>query len=812
MAPSFRLKKLSWAILSFLLLSLLVLIVLHLLFPIYPLLERVQFSKVYYDRNGQLLGARLSPDEKWRFQSHLDEIAPELTTALLLFEDKRYYDHWGVDPLAIVRAIGQNVQARRVVSGASTISMQVARLLGEERHYRSFWGKLVQTFRAFQLESTLSKNEILEWYFNLAPYGGNIEGVVAASWFYFAKPPSQLTWTEAIALAITPKSPNVYRPDQFPLLAQKHCHHLRKRLEETGHLASIDLWFIECQQPPGDLRRLPRHAPHFVDRLHTGSGQQSALVLQETPALVPTWNHIRTTLDLDIQLHLEHLVSGYMKTVRASGIHNAAVMVLENHTSEIVAYIGSSNFSDKKHAGEVDGVRAWRSPGSTLKPFIYARALESGQYNSHTLLANVPIAYPGYRPQNYTPEDLGIAHFDDALIQSLNLPAVSLNVALGRDRDLMASLWAAEVSTLPHNRDHYGQSLVLGGGEMRLDELGVLYTALARKGELRPAHMVLKKQRGGPALRVGKVTPWITPEAAFIVSEILKESPHPRYGTAAYYLKDMPHVAWKTGTSSRQRDAWTIGYTPIYTVAVWVGNFSGVRADGMSGGRSAAPLFFEIIRELSRFRSTTWPNPPEDVIQQSVCSLSGGFANAFCPAEESAWWIVGVTEPTFCQMHIELLTHRATGDRLSPECIYQQDIPVTDIESRPAILWPRETGGWLARNQSAVIFPPYADGCAPAETLQQQPPILHTPLHGEKYLIRSGDNAAPFARFEKIAFSAAVSNEVHQLDWYLDGQKIASTSPGDPYLWTPTPGNHELILVDNFGRATQAQFTVYVDK
>ncbi len=784
----------------------------HLLFPIEPLLEEVRFSKVYYDRKGQLLAARLSPDEKWRFQSHLEDVSPMLVEALLTFEDQRFYQHAGVDFQAVLRAFWQNVNAGHIVSGASTISMQVARLLSQERQYGSWWGKVAQVFRAFQLEQHLSKDQILEWYFNLAPYGGNIEGVVAASWFYFSKPPSQLSWTESIALAITPKSPNIYRPDRFPLIVQKHCQHLVERLSAADELSQEDLWFIECSKVPGKLVELPRHAKHLIDRLHTGSGKQSSLVLQGHSELSHDWNHILTTLDLDLQISVEATVSGYLQGLRSQSIHNAAAIVIDNQTSEVLAYVGSPDFTDKQHAGEVDGVRALRSPGSTLKPFIYARALESGQYNSHTLLANVPVVYPGYRPQNFKPEELGITHFDNALRQSLNLPAVALNTVLGKKNDLLSTLWQAGVSTLPHSRDHYGQSLVLGGGELRLDELSVLYSALARGGKLRPVKLVLSEQKNAELSAIVEEKNWFTPEASFIISQILKEVSHPQYGLASPYFRGVPHVAWKTGTSSRQRDAWTIGYNPQYTVGVWVGNFNGSPVEGMTGLQVSAPLFFEIFRSLSRHQSVSWPPAPPDVVQQSVCSLSGNLANAFCPGEISTWWIAGVTEPNFCQMHLELITDRLTGKRLSPKCVWERDIPQNQIRRTPAVLWPQATGGWLAKSQSAVIFPPYAEGCVPSETLEQSPPILQRPVHGENYVVQlSGKAAAPFARFDQIAFSASVNNEVNRLDWYLNGQKIVSTQPGEIYLWSPTPGSHELVLVDDFGRATQAQFTVWIE-
>jgi penicillin-binding protein 1C len=779
------------------------------LFPLPPQVFQIAFSKVYYDRNGQWLGAKLSSDDKWRFEGRLDTVSPYLVTALLEFEDKRFYDHIGIDPMAVFRAFTQNVKSGRIVSGASTLTMQVARLLDQNKH-RGISGKLIQTFRALQLEWYLSKEEILELYFNLAPYGGNIEGVTAGSWFYFNKPPSKLNWTEAIVLAIAPKSPNEYRPDRFPVAAQKHCQRLAESLIQKGKIAEEDRWFLECTQPPGKLRDLPQFAKHLIDRLQTGSGRNSTLVLQGNSFEDPTWNHIQTTLDRDLQIRVEQTVAGYVRELKGQGIQHAAAIIIDNASGNVLAYVGSPDFDDKEHAGEVDGVRALRSPGSTLKPFIYAKALESGEYTPRTLLANVPVMYRGYHPQNFTPTELGIVRFDEALQQSLNLPAITLNTTLGPENDLLAFLLGAGVSTLPYNRGQYGQTLVLGGGEMRLDELTTLYTLLARRGILIPTQLVLRPEARGLRLRtspksqVSSLKPQsprqlLTPESSYIISEILRKAPVPGLAGSARFFKTMPDVVWKTGTSSRQRDAWTVGYNPRYTVGVWVGNFLGNPIEDMTGRSVAAPLFFQIFRQLPEQDQVIWSSPSENVVEQKVCSLSGHLPTANCPSQTNTLWIAGITKPHFCQMHVQLLIDKTSGHRLSPGCIRQKDIPFSQIVQKPGILWPRETGGWLAQTGSAVIFPSFEEGCEPPELLQGLPPLLQRPLNGENYLIKNTS---------KVAFSVAVSNEVNRLNWFLDDERLTTTKPGEVYLWTPQVGEHKLVIVDDFGRVVRARFRV----
>jgi len=368
----------------------------HWMFPLPPEVFQLDFSKVYYDRHGQLLGAKLSADEKWRFEGRLHNVSPYLVAALLEFEDKRFYRHYGIDPVAGLRAAWQNLATGRIVSGASTLTMQVSRLVSRQKRYGTLVGKLVQVFRALQLEWSLSKEAILELYFNLAPYGGNIEGVTAASWFYFGKPPSEVNWTEAIALAIAPKSPNRYRPDRFVAAARRHCERLTDALGRTGQLSEEDRWFVDCTTPPGGPHPLPNHARHLVDRVHTGSDGHSSLIAQADVARQPTWNHVRLSIDLGLQQRVERIVSGYLQELKGVGVRHAAALVIEN---------------------------------------------TSGEYIPQTLLANVPVKYQGYRPQNFTPTELGVVTFATALQQSLNLPAVALNIRLGKAHDLLAFLW-----------------------------------------------------------------------------------------------------------------------------------------------------------------------------------------------------------------------------------------------------------------------------------------------------------------------------------------------------------------------------------
>lgn len=769
------------------------------LFPFPQESLQIEFSKVYYDRTGKLLGAKLSGDDKWRFQTGLDDVSPCLTAALLEFEDKRFFKHCGVDIAAVFRAAVQNAGSRRVVSGASTISMQVARLLEKKRRYGSFSGKVVQIIRALQLERRLSKKQILELYFNLAPYGGNIEGVAAASWFFFHRPPSKLTWEQAIVLAITPKSPNAYRPDIYSQKARTLSNFLKDRLVAKNEIGPAEAPIIDFSQIPVKMRPLPDLAPHFVNRVHHNLGNRGPLLnILENPGQ----NHVRTSLDYNMQWKIENILGRYVRRFDSSAIRHAAVLVMENKTGNIPVYIGSPDFENDELNGQFDGVMALRSPGSTLKPFVYAKAVESGNYNPRSLLPNVPLSYPGFRPENFNKDDIGFAFFGDALIRSLNIPAVHLDMNLERENDLYSFLRRSGVSTVINSREHYGYNIVLGGLDMHLDELVALYSIFPRGGGLIPASF-LADSESRPSANL------LTPEACFVIADILRKNPLPEYNVPSDYFRDTPDIAWKTGTSGKSKDAWSIGFNPEYTAGVWFGGHS--KRKDMTGRNLAAPLLFEVFRVLANGRKSDWPGPPEDVIEKEVCELSGKLPTSTCPSTVKTWWIAGVAKPEFSKMHVDVLRHKITGKRLSPECVREKNIPGHLVETVPMIIWPREIAGWLAQKNLSILLPPYEKGCEPPEQLAGQPPKLQTPLDGERYVIESNP-ATHYAKFDRIPFSANVTNEVNFVEWFLDGKKIGKTRPGQDYAWKAVPGVHSLTVADDFGRMSHARFTVLLQK
>lgn len=774
------------------------------LFAFYPQsgVNSIRYSKVFYDKNRVLLGARISPDEKWRFQVELDRVSPSLIKALIEFEDKRFYNHFGVDPLSILRAFWDNITSRQISSGASTLTMQTARLIWKTHQNGRWVGKFYQIFRAIQLEIFYTKREILGLYFNLAPYGKNIEGVTAASWLYYGKPPSKLNWTEAVHMAIAPKSPNRFRLDRFPEKAQKLCEKVVQSLTEKAVLSNRELLFLNCASRHAKLRKLPNYAPHFVDRLYSDSGRDSSLIEQPAVMSDPDRNHIVTTLDLNRQIDIEAILQNYVEKLSRSIVYFGSVIVIDNETGGIVTYIGSPDFN-KEQFGQVDGVRAIRSPGSTLKPFLYARALESGEYNPGSLLLNVPLSYRGFRPLNFNRKEFGITHFAEALQKSYNLPAIDLDIKLGRKKDLYSFLSDVDISTLTYSRNQYGHNIVLGGAEMRMDELAALYVMMARDGKSIPIQFLHEKN---PDLSPRQM---LTPESVFIVSEILRGTPVPQFKVSSDLFKNFPDIAWKTGTSSKRRDVWTFAYNKKFTVGVWFGDISGFQTEQFSGRKIAAPLVFRIFRYLNSEVKSIWPATPDNVVKHSVCVLSGNYPGRDCQGTVEVSHINNVTHKETCKLHRKIWIEKSSGERLSPKCIESMKIPESEYTEKSAVFWPAEIHTWLAKKRSAFALPPFKNGCVPTDVLRGKPPILQTPIDGETYAVLGSDYHDPSrVNFTRIVFEAAVDGEVNHLKWFLNKKPLTETAPGEMFVWLPTPGKHKLVVIDDFGRKSTANFTV----
>ena len=534
----------------------------------------------------------MSSDGYLRIAIKKDEINLDIKRVVLGYEDRYFYDHFGVNILSIFRAIYSNIINSHKI-GASTITMQLARMMHHKK--RTFTQKLIEIFQAIQLEIRYSKDEILNLYLNNAPYGGNIEGFASASFKYFNLPPSSLSLSQIAYLTSIPKNPNRNRPKRGRDI-NRAKNRLLDRLYRLNILNKKEYIEAKNENIEVNIRPLPDKIPHLSRYINSG-------------------DEVNTTIDLTLQNRVQKIIHSRIKELKKYGIYNGSVIVIDNSNMEILAYIGSQDFYDSKHGGQNDGVRALISPASTLKPFIYAKALEKGLITPLKKLYDVPLFIDGYKPTNYSKKYLGEVTASEALQFSLNIPAVELDRLL-KDDSLYSILKEANISSLNRAKSYYGSSLALGGWGLPLINNGELFASLANGGVFQKSSYILGKEY--PKKRI------LTKESSYLISNILADAPRVEFSSYWEFIKDMPKVAFKTGTSAHAKDMLTMGYTPKYTVGVWYGNFSGKSTKSYhgiyaTGLYTSSPTLFEIFKLL---KDNSWFRRPKGVIKKKICQDS----------------------------------------------------------------------------------------------------------------------------------------------------------------------------------------------
>jgi len=730
-------------------------------------------SKAVFDRDGELL--RMYPTEDGggmlRIGVRKKELPEHLIQALLAFEDKRFFYHPGVDPLAMMRAMFLNVKSGRVVSGGSTITMQVARML--ERRPRTLKSKFLEMLWAIKLEEHYSKSEILELYFNMAPYGGNIEGVAAASYLYFGKNVSQLSIDEAASLVAIPNQPNRLRPDRNPRALEKRRNDVLAQMKKEDFI-STDI-FEETRSLSIHARRasIPNLAPHFTHWIRSQTVR----------------SQVHSTINLNLQRQVEKLLQDHLGEFDRGSISNGAIIVLDNESREVLAYVGSQDFHDRSISGQVDGVRALRSPGSTLKPFVYAMAIDRGLIGVNTLLEDVPLRYPDWSPENFDGKFRGIVSARDALISSLNIPAVRLAAKLEPD-GLQPLLEQAGLSSFEPNRD-YGLSMVLGGCEVRLLELANAYASLASLG----MHKPLRFDLNAPAVPAKRV---LSAGATYLVSEILTDLTRPELSEVWRETSSIGQFSWKTGTSYGRRDAWSVGYNRRYTVGIWAGNFDGHGAAEIVGSYAAAPLLFRVLNILPAKDTDEWLAQPNSVQTRRVCALSGAPAGPNCTEHRTEFALAHEHAEAPCKVHVAYQVDDETGHRLCSRCRKGRS-----HHPENHILWPTNVTPWLQKAGIAVLAPPrHNPKCH--YSIAGDRPIIHKPLPGDHFVLRDG---APLEH-QQIAMLASTEGGTGQVYWFLNGVLVSAVDSGQTAMLDPTTGIHELMAVDAEGRRTAIQINI----
>lgn len=768
-----------------------------------PLRELAPTSTAVMSADGELLRITLAPDQQYRVWTPLESISPTLIDAVQLHEDRWFYWHPGVNPIALVRGAlrtysGGNRQ------GGSTLTMQLARL-AYDLNTRTPFGKIRQVGYALWLEARYSKHDLLEAYLNLAPYGGNVQGVGAASLIYFGKPPAQLTLNEALTLAVIPQQPNLRGGRKHSAEALNRVRmRLFKRWQKSHDVSAAEAHLATLSLQLRDVRALPFRAPHFVDS-----------ILEKYPDTLPP--QLTTTLDLSLQRLMERQVRLYIEQRRASGVQNAVALLIDPRDMAVKAWLGSADYFNEKIDGQVNGVLAKRSPGSTLKPFIYALAIDQGLLHPRTILKDAPVAFGPFAPENFDGRFIGPVTAQDALIHSRNVPAVWVAAQL-HNPSLYQFLQSAGISNL-QSEQHYGLALVLGGGEVTMEESATLYAMLMNHGQLQPLRYLETKSLRTESLkaeslktenlREQKTSPGpqlISPQASFIALDMLAHNPRPD-GAAFQLTTEGANdarwpVAWKTGTSWGFRDAWSVGAVGPYVLAVWIGNFDGSGNPAFVGIDTAAPLFFRIADALRLARPHDTLKkitpPPPGVERVAVCAASGDLPNRWCSQHELTWYIPGKSPIRVSTLHRPVAIDSRSNKPVCPP--YDPRFVRSEIYE----FWSSDMLRLFRQAGMPRRVPPACLSAAHGEAADD-PPTITSPLREVTYTLR---RSRPD---ERIALQATAAGAVKTMYWFSGNRFLGRANPTTPLAWRPdAAGIFDLRVVDDRGMVAQRDVRVEV--
>jgi len=749
------------------------------------ILSGIEFSAVYSDRNGELLQIFLTSDEKYRIYTPLSDYPESFVEAVILQEDRFFYSHRGVNPVSILKAGFETYikKSRRI--GASTITMQTAKLK-YGLYTKSVFGKINQILHALFLEFCYSKQEILECYLNLVPCGGNIEGFESASWYYFSKSVKNLNLSENIMLAVLPQNPTKRAPsrDRTP----SELIYARKALFERwleNHPEDRDKEpFMDMQMSTVCL--FPSHARHFCEMIHYEKMSGELKQKEKDQKKI-----VRTTLDLKLQNECEEIFNNYINQNRHFGVENGSLLLLDYENMEIVANIGSADYFNDSIQGQVNITPSRRSPGSTLKPFIYALALEKGLIHYDTMLKDTPVTFNEYSPDNYGSIFKGPVKAWFALSDSRNIPAIALNRDL-KGRDLYDFMRESGVGEMKE-REHYGLSIVLGTCEVNMLELCKMYATLANNGIQKDINYIHKVKKD-----IGKRL--LTPESSFIVRKMLEENTPP-YQQKPKELENIK-IAYKTGTSIGFKDSWSVGIFDKYILCVWIGNADGHGNNSFLGRTMAGPLLFNIayslLSELGESGRKKAEIPPKNAIQVKVCSVSGALVNPSCEQTEWSWFIPGVSPINTCKIHRKINIDTRTGFRTD-------ETEGKYIKTLVREFWPSDLQNLFELAGLPRLNPPeYPDNESKFDSKAQGfPPEIVSPMTGADYVFRRTDK-----KRNKILLYAVSDADTSELLWYCKSDYIGRTLPGKSLEWTPLPGKYELTVSDQKGRSDSVWVSV----
>ncbi len=701
-------------------------------------------------------------------KTELNEISPLLRKTIIAKEDKYFYRHLGVNPFAVVRATFKNIFSMRRTSGASTITMQVARALKPRK--RNIGSKLIEMFRAFQLEWKYSKDEILQMYLNLVPYGGNLEGVKSASLLYFQKNPDHLSLAEITALSIIPNRPSSLVIGKNNDLIIQERNRWLKKFAADKIFTQKEIEDALAEPLTANRGTVPHYAQHLSYKLKKQGG-----------------DIFNTNLDLNTQLKTEKLVEDYIRSQRLKNIKNAAVIIIDNRTHKVISYIGSSNFNDSTDGGQVNGAAAIRQPGSTLKPLLYAICMDEGLLTPKKILSDVSVNYAGYAPENYDQKYNGYVTVEYALEHSLNIPAVKSLKLIGKD-PLIQKLSSCGFKQIEKDRNKLGLSMILGGCGTTLEELTGLYSAFANEGiYISPSY---KKED-----TVHKKITVISPEANFMINEILSKVNRPDFPLNWQATERMPKIAWKTGTSYGRRDAWSIGYNKNFTVGVWVGNFSGTGVPELSGANTATPLLFKIFNTIDYDSDEEWFTQPKDCESRMVCSETGLMPADHCTNLVMDYFIPLISSTSRCNNLQEIMI--AADEKIS---YCKNCVPEAGYKKKMYKMMEPEMQAWFEENKMAYNkIPAHNPDC---ETIfKGNAPMITSPANGSEYLLNKKDK-------EPLQLVCKTASDVSKVYWYINNKFYKASAAGEKQFFIPEEGPVKISCTDDKGRNRDIKITV----
>ena len=777
-------------------------------------LFHVPYSTVVTDRNEELLGARIASDGQWRFPPR--KTTPEkIKQCLITFEDKHFYHHWGVNPLATGRALYQNLKNKRVVSGGSTLTMQTIRLARNKP--RTLGEKVVEMIWATRLEFRASKEEILSMYVSHAPFGGNVVGLDAAAWRYFGHSAEDLSWAESAMLAVLPNAPAmIHLSKGRKTLLSKRNRLLKQLLEEE--IIDASTYELAVSEPlPDEPHPLPQIAPHLVSRFY-----------QERNGL-----YTRSTIDRGIQSHIESLAERWSNEFNRSDIRNLAILVIDIPTNQVVAYCGNVHFDRKQGGSQVDVIQAPRSTGSILKPFLYNAMLQEGSLLPKMLLPDVPVNINGFTPQNFSMQFEGAVPASEALARSLNIPAVTMLQRYGVPK-FHHLLQQMEFKTINRTASHYGLSLILGGAEATLWDVTNAYAQMGRSLSSSPSPTVSQGKEAQILLETEN-TEQINNDtkqtsrnhksnhnkqekreqsnsSPLSVEEDSEETTSAKTGAAWLTLSaltevnrpeeidwksipSMQTIAWKTGTSYGFRDAWAVGVTPRYTVGVWVGNATGEGKPGLVGAQTAGPVLFDIFSYLP---SSPWFERPTGVfVDAEICRQSGHLKGRFCEETDTVLILPAGLRTEACPYH-HLVTLSADESHLIYENCANTEPTIQKSWFALPPVWE-----WYYKQHHPEYkpLPPFKAGCG--EDSFQSMQFIYPPMNAHIKLPKQLDGSKGFLTVE-----LAHSNPNATIFWHLDDTYQTQTQDFHKISLQPAPGKHSLTAVDGEGNTVSTTFFI----